>query len=321
MASKLSKNSPFKWANGPLFIVKVPSIFSLLGLGLGLGLGFQSPTSSCSHGRANSPHYCRTSQHKHPQPRPNQRSLHLSHADHISTPTPTEPTFTTPFPCRPSQHKHPLTLTEPTFTTPFPNRPSQPFMMAEPQLWLGYIRGRATTLTRSYVKFGRTRSLGRRKWVGRARNVARSRRCGRANFLGRLGDVGRTNFLGRRRYGYHSLQMAELRTGITFDWDVRFRRSLWRWDRSKKCYLRGVGLLGYNAVTQSCFGNGESVDPGISVQYLSVSILGWTLSHWLYSLDVICISNIYLRVNFGYNTYIMIIIEMIINCCWEFSPS
>jgi len=31
---------------------------------------------------------------------------------------------------------------------------------------------------------------------------------------------------------------------------------------------------GYNEVTKSCFGNGESIDPGLSVRHLLVSVLG-----------------------------------------------
>jgi len=129
-------------------------------------------------------------------------------------------------------------------------------------------------------------------WRYRASQLPGSARMSEASQL--LGSA-------RMRSGCHSPEMTELQTGITFDWDVRFRRSLWRWNRNEKCYLKEVGFLEYNSLTNSCFGNGESIDPGISVQHLSVSILDLTLSHCLYSSNVICIFNFYLRENFWYN--------------------
>jgi len=101
--------------------------------------------------------------------------------------------------------------------------------------------------------------------------------------------------------GCYFLGEAKLQTCITFDWDIRFKKSLCRWNRNEKCYLMEASFLRYNIVTEGCFGNSENIDPCQSIHYLLEFILGWTLSHWLYSSNVIYIFDIHLRENFWYN--------------------
>jgi len=103
------------------------------------------------------------------------------------------------------------------------------------------------------------------------------------------------------RSGCHSPEMAELQVGITFDWNIRFKWFLWRWNRNEKCHLVETGFLGYIAVTKSCLGNDEGIDPGLSVRHPLVSALDLTLSYRLYSLNVVCIFNIDLREILWYN--------------------